>query len=194
MLSVIQETQQDFLKDLGLSDHNFARLDQLVSGDSKYLKDLRINLKTALQSENVTSKEAYLIALSAAVNEENNTLTDAFRTLAANHGATEAELAEAVAVTSLLSTNNILYRFKHFMHTDFYESAAPKVKMNIMMNPVGGKEFFELVSLAISAINGCERCVTSHEESVRKLGASEQRIFDAVRIAAVVVGVSKVIR
>lgn len=194
MLTVIQETQQDFLKDLGLSDHNFARLDQLVQGESKYLKDLRINLKTSLQAETLTLKEAYLIALSAAVNEENNALTDAFRELAAANGATEAELAEAVAVTSLLSTNNILYRFKHFMHTDFYESAPAKVKMNIMMNPVGGKEFFELVSLAISAINGCERCVTSHEDSVRKLGASEQRIFDAVRIAAVVVGVSKVIR
>jgi alkyl hydroperoxide reductase subunit D len=60
--------------------------------------------------------------------------------------------------------------------------------MNIMMNPVLGKEFFELMSLAVSAVNGCESCVNSHEESVRKLGSSEVRIFDAIRLAAIVKG------
>jgi alkyl hydroperoxide reductase subunit D len=60
--------------------------------------------------------------------------------------------------------------------------------MNIMMNPVLGKELFELISLAVSAVNGCESCVNSHEESVRKLGASEARIFDAIRLASVVRG------
>jgi AhpD family alkylhydroperoxidase len=48
-----------------------------------------------------------------------------------------------------------------------------------------GKEFFELISLAVSAVNGCEMCVRSHEQSLRALGASEERIFDAVRLASV---------
>jgi len=55
--------------------------------------------------------------------------------------------------------------------------------MNIMMNPVIKKELFELISLAVSAVNGCESCVISHEKSVRKLGASEARIFDTLRLA-----------
>jgi alkyl hydroperoxide reductase subunit D len=58
--------------------------------------------------------------------------------------------------------------------------------MNVMMNPVLGKEFFELMSLVISAVNGCERCVTSHENSVKQHGATEQRIYDAIRLAAVI--------
>ena len=62
------------------------------------------------------------------------------------------------------------------------------IKMNIMMNPVLGKELFELISLAVSAVNGCESCVNSHEESVRKFGSSENRIFDAIRLASVVRG------
>jgi len=57
---------------------------------------------------------------------------------------------------------------------------------------VMGKEFFELMSLAISAVNGCEMCVTAHENSLMELGSSEERVFDAVRIASVVVSATKV--
>jgi lipoyl-dependent peroxiredoxin subunit D len=39
-----------------------------------------------------------------------------------------------------------------------------RIKMNIMMKPVTGKEFFELMSLTISAVNGCEMCVNAHEK------------------------------
>jgi len=41
------------------------------------------------------------------------------------------------------------------------------------------------MSLVISALNGCERCVTSHESSVKQHGAGEPRIYDAVRLAGV---------
>ena len=57
--------------------------------------------------------------------------------------------------------------------------------MSIMANPVLGKEFFELLSLVISALNGCEMCVTSHEEAVVKHGTEQQRVLDAVRLGAV---------
>jgi alkyl hydroperoxide reductase subunit D len=40
--------------------------------------------------------------------------------------------------------------------------------------------------LVVSAVNGCERCVTSHEHSVKEHGATEPRIYDAIRLAAVI--------
>jgi alkyl hydroperoxide reductase subunit D len=58
--------------------------------------------------------------------------------------------------------------------------------MSIMMNPVFGKEFFELMSLAVSALNGCEMCVNAHEASLLKLGTSENRIFDTIKLTAIV--------
>jgi alkyl hydroperoxide reductase subunit D len=57
-----------------------------------------------------------------------------------------------------------------------------------MMNPVLGKEFFELVSLAVSSVNGCEMCVTSHEQSVMQHGSSESRVFEAVKLSAIMKG------
>ena len=56
--------------------------------------------------------------------------------------------------------------------------------MTIMGTPIMGKEFFELMSLAISALNGCEMCVNAHEDSLMKLGTSQARVYDAIRLAA----------
>ena len=68
---------------------------------------------------------------------------------------------------------------------EYYNTAPAGIRMSIMMNPVLGKEFFELASLTVSAINGCEMCVTSHEQSVKNHGATEARILDAVRLTAI---------
>ncbi|WP_276499027.1 carboxymuconolactone decarboxylase family protein [Pontibacter litorisediminis] len=195
MLTATQETKIDLLKDLGLAeDSSFPSLEKLTDTESRYLRDLRVNLKSALGGETLSIKEAYLLALAAAANEENDVLAKAFEAKALENGAEQGEVAEAIACASLLATNNILYRFRHFAGKEVYEQQPARIKMNIMMKPVLGKEFFELMSLAISAINGCERCVTSHEASVMQLGTTEPRIFDAIRVAAVVVGLSKIIK
>ncbi|HEY3521104.1 MAG TPA: carboxymuconolactone decarboxylase family protein, partial [Rhodanobacteraceae bacterium] len=41
-------------------------------------------------------------------------------------------------------------------------------------------------SLAVSAINGCGKCMESHEKTLRKHEVSAQAIQSAVRIAAVI--------
>jgi alkyl hydroperoxide reductase subunit D len=45
---------------------------------------------------------------------------------------------------------------------------------------------FELASLAVSAINGCGMCIDSHEANLKKEGASEDIIQEAVKIASVI--------
>src|SRR6185503_2027193 len=86
---------------------------------------------------------------------------------------TETELAELYSCVSLLNVNNVFYRFRHFTKKEYYETTPAGIKMSIMMNPVLGKEFFELVSLVVSSINGCEMCITSHEQSILQHGGSE---------------------
>ncbi len=196
----MNETKIDLLKDLGIDENgHFPVLEIMVEGEIKYIRDLRINLKNTLNSENLNSKEAYLIALAISVNERNKILIEAFTNHAKANGANGAEIAEAYACASTLAVNNVFYRFKHFIKNsnENYQNMPAGIKMNIMMSPVLGKELFELISLAVSAVNGCESCVNSHEESVRKYGlpngqagSSEARIFDAVRLAAIVRGLS----
>jgi alkyl hydroperoxide reductase subunit D len=191
---MLEETKKDLLNDLKLSsDHASPVLDRLISGESSYLRDLRMNIKTAMQMESIAGKEAALIAYAVAVNERHTILKSGLAEICIAEGCTSADLAEAAACASLLSANNVLYRFKHFIEKEEYQNMGAKMRMNIMMKPTLGKPFFELLSLGISAVNGCQQCVNSHEASVRELGISADKIFDTVRLCAIMVSATKVI-
>lgn len=190
----MNETVQEILAELGLPpEHTNFTLQQLAAGESKYLRDLKMNVKSVLQSEHLSSKETHLLALAVATNNYNEPLARVFAAKAKLLGATDAEIAEAQACASLLSANNVFYRFRHYVEKEAYTNAPARLRMNIMMNPVLGKEFFELVSLAVSAVNGCEMCVKSHEASVLHAGSSEARVWDAVRIASIITSLGKVV-
>lgn len=189
-----KDIKDDLIEDLGLEeDFTTSSLDALVDGDSRYIKDLRVNIKKTLKSDHLNKKEAALLALAVSANFKNETLKTFFRELAKEEEATEEEIGDATACASLLAANNVLYRFQHFVDNDSYSNMSAGIKMNIMAKPKLEKEFFEVVSLAISAVNGCEMCVKSHEKSLLKMDSSEERIFDAIRLASVVTSLDKVI-
>ena len=193
-MSEITETIGEILTGVGIDPaYRTASLDLLEAGESKYVRDLKLNLNSTLSSEYLSGKEIGLLGLSIAVNNNNKPLTDFYTGFAKKNEATNEEIAEAAACASLLASNNIFYRFRHFTQKEKYGQIPARIRMQIMMKPVTGKEFFELMSLAVSAVNGCEMCVNAHEDSLIKLGASEERIFDAVRIASLVTAAGKII-
>lgn len=182
------ESVISLLQDLGIDTaHTSKSLASMAVVNSKYLRDLKLNVSSTLGSSNLTRKEAYLLALSVAVNEKHDVLITAFENSARREGANDEELAETHACASLMNVNNTFYRFRHFMHdVEYYNKHPAGLRMSLMMNPLMGKALFELMSLVLSAINGCERCVTSHEHSVKLQGADEPRIYDAIRLGAVI--------
>lgn len=184
----MNETIQNLFTDLQIENgFQSESLNKLAAADNRFLKDLKLNVGAVLKSNNISKKEAALLALSVAANEKSTVLINAFEAMAKKEGATDAEIAEIHACTSLMNTNNIFYRFRHYLpQNQYYNNTPAGLRMSIMMNPILGKEFFELVSLAVSALNGCELCVTSHENSVKQHGATEARIYDAIRLTAVI--------
>jgi len=184
----------EILQSLGIdAAYRTESLMLLENGESRYLRDLKLNLASALTSEHLNAKECALVGLSIAINNNNTVLTQFFTRYAHEQGATAAETAEAAGCASLLAANNVFYRFRHFTHKEKYTQMPARIRMQLMMKPVTGKEFFELLSLAVSAVNGCEMCVNAHEDSLIKLGTTEERIFDAVRIASLVTAAGKII-
>jgi alkyl hydroperoxide reductase subunit D len=189
-----EDVKDDLLKDLGLDEeYSSSVLAALVDGESRYVKDLRVNLKNTLKSDHLTQRETALIAYAISVNAKNEMLKTFFTDLAKTHEASDEEIGDAAACASLLAANNVFYRFRHFVDKDSYNKMSAGLKMNIMTKPKLEKEFFELVSLAVSAANGCKKCVNSHEKSLLKMDSSEERIFDAIRLASVIVSLDKVI-
>ncbi|KAA0991223.1 carboxymuconolactone decarboxylase family protein [Dyadobacter aurulentus] len=179
-------TKDSLYKEVNLpAEFDSVLINKLAALDHRYLKDLKVNVSNVLKSNTLNRKEALLIAFSVAVNEKNTALISALEELLKSEGAEEKEIAEVTACVSLMNANNVFYRFRHFMHKEFYDNAPAGIKMSIMVNPVLGKEFFELLSLVVSALNGCEMCVTSHEQSVLNHGGTQARILDAVRLGAI---------
>ena len=193
-IETYSETTREFLEYLKVeNDFRSDSLDLLEEGKSRYAADLKLNFKNLFETELLTRKEIGLLGVALAVNANNAILKSFFATQALEAEATAPEIAEAVGCASLLSANNVLYRFRHFVHKDKYNEIPARIKMNIMGRPVNGKEFFELMSLAVSAVNGCEMCVKAHENSLIELGTKEERIFEAVRIASVITSTSKIV-
>jgi alkyl hydroperoxide reductase subunit D len=181
-----QDTAVQLLEAVGLTGEQVSsKLQSLVNVDARYLKDLKINVSNSLAAATLSKKEAYLIGVAVAVNEKHTDLQAAFEKLAIQEGAVDKDIAEVISCTSLMNANNVFYRFRHFVNKEFYTTTPAGIRMSIMANPVLGKEFFELLSLVVSALNGCEMCVTSHEEALLKHGTDQQRILEAVRLGAV---------
>ncbi|MGN7203603.1 carboxymuconolactone decarboxylase family protein [Pedobacter sp. SAFR-022] len=193
-MSANTEVIQEVLAIVGLdADYRNASLNLLEKGNSRYVRDLKLNFTSTLTSSYLSEKECALVALSIAVNNNNAVLTNFLEKHALEKGATAEEIAEAAGCASLLALNNVFYRFRHFTGKEKYTQIPARIRMQLMSSPVTGKEFFELMSIAVSAVNGCEMCVNAHEKSILALGSSEERVFDAVRIASIITATGKVI-
>ena len=65
--------------------------------------------------------------------------------------------------------------------------------MTRIAQPATNKLAFELMCLAVSAINGCEACIRSHEHVVIEGGLTEEHVLDAIRIASTINGAATAI-
>lgn len=185
---ITNETLDGLLNTINYKASAPTPLVDMAAKDARYLKDLKINISNALKYESLSDKESALLALSVAINEKSEGLEHSLKEKALHAGASEDEILETYACVSLLNVNNVFYRFRHFTKKEFYQTTPAGIKMTVMGNPQMGKEFFELMSLGISALNGCELCVNAHEESLIKMGTTQQRIYDTIRLYANVKG------
>ena len=92
-----------------------------------------------------------------------------------------------------MGMNNIYYRFLHLVEDPEYAQMPARLRMNVIGNPGIDKLDFELLSLAVSAVNGCGMCIVAHEKQLRKHEVSREAIQSAVRIAATVHAVAGVL-
>ncbi len=191
-METLNETTSELLNLIHINQPT-VMIEKLDEAESRYVKDLKVNLSNVLQSQYLTAKEIALLGLAVASNNKNSILIDSFIKMGKENEASDTEIAESIACASLLAGNNIFYRFRHFTDKESYQKMPAKIKMNIMMNPILGKEFFELVSLAVSAVNGCEMCVKAHEDSVLKHGSSEERVWDTIRLTSVIISLEKIV-
>jgi lipoyl-dependent peroxiredoxin subunit D len=150
-----------------MSKFNFNTLPEL--GDSPVARDLKINLERLLSDSHMTPdlSVAVLLATSTAVDYPDLTRwAEGTSLLSAEDSATAKEVA------GIMGMLNTYYRFRHFLGTESEQYGSTGLRMTSLAKPVIGKERFEVLALAVSIVNGCEKCVSSHEKALRELGVS----------------------
>jgi alkyl hydroperoxide reductase subunit D len=168
-----------------------AALDAIRDALPEQARDIKLNLQAVLGPGavgplgNLTPAQRWGVAVATAAAARNGALLGAILQDAAAE-VDAAVVDDALAAAALMAMNNVYYRFRHMVGKPSYSEKAARLRMNRLVKPATSKVDFELFSLAVSAVNGCEACVRSHEQVVTQGGLSEDAVHDAVRIAAVV--------
>ena len=148
-------------------------------------RDTKLNLQSVMQSVTLTTAQRWGVAVASAAAARNAELLAAMLADARDE-AGDAAIDDALAAASLMAMNNVYYRFRHMIGKQSYDAKPARLRMQRIAKPATNKVDFELFCLAVSAINGCEMCIRSHEAVVIEGGLTEDEVVDAVRIAAVV--------
>jgi len=170
-------------------------LDSIRDSLPAYARDLQLNLSAVLApggAPGLDERQIWAVALAAASASRNATFTARLQALAAQHlDATHVNAAHAAA--AIMAMNNVYYRFLHLVEDQEYAKLPARLRMSVIGNPGIARTDFELLSLAVSAINGCGSCVAAHERQLRQHGLERQAVQSAVRIAATVHAVARVL-
>jgi alkyl hydroperoxide reductase subunit D len=156
-----------------------------------YAKDLKLNLSTLLQQQELNEQQIWGTVAASAVASRNPQVIQALLTEAASHLSPQA-LEAAKSAAAVMGMNNIYYRFQHLAKNPKYATLPARLRMNVLRNHGIESVDFELWCTAVSAINGCGLCVDSHEQILRGKGMSEESILAAVRLASVIHGLAAV--
>ncbi|MDO5098732.1 MAG: carboxymuconolactone decarboxylase family protein [Corynebacterium sp.] len=166
-------------------------IDNLKAGLPEYAKDLKLNIGTLLRSTELNEQQLWGTLLASAAATRSEAVFSEVSEEAKTHLSDEAFNA-ALAAASIMAMNNVAYRAKSWLGSD-YAQVKMGLRMNVIANPGVEKVDFELWSLAVSAINGCEHCTIAHEKTVRGEGLTKEQVFEAVKIAATIQGVAQVV-
>ena len=157
-----------------------------------YVKDVKLNLTSVLGGNvsTLTLSQKWGCALAVAYSLKSKKVIDAFlgSSLEAEH-ITREVVEDAHAAAALMAMNNVYYRFKHLVGKEAYETRPARLRMTRIASPATSKLDFEMMCLAVSAVNGCGACMSAHEKVVLDGGSSEDAVHDVVRVASIVASV-----
>ena len=167
-------------------------LDALIDSLPPSAKDLKLNYSSLVRNNTeLTAQQLWGTVAASALATRSAALTAAVLADAAGQLSPQA-LEAAKTVAAVMGMNNIFYRFQHLSSNPRYSQMGARRRMNGLRGHGVEEVDFELWALAVSAINGCGKCVDAHEKVVREKGATEELVLAVVRVASVVYAIGAV--
>jgi lipoyl-dependent peroxiredoxin subunit D len=168
-------------------------LDSLIDSLPTSARDLKLNYSSLVRNNTeLTPQQLWGTVAASAIATRSVALTPIAMAAAAAQLSPQA-LEGARTATALMGMNNIFYRFHHLTSNPKYATMPARLRMNGLRGHGVEEVDFELWSLAVSAINGCGKCVDAHESVVREKGASEELVLAVIRVASVIHAIGTVL-
>lgn len=170
------------------------KLDEIIdevikNNETAIAKDLKLNLKKYLSPGNLSNSEVALIVYSLSHIIKIDILEAVAEEILLLNNYTQEQITEAKEISAFMAMLNTYYKFKNFVSNQSDYNAAG-LRMNAMAKPNLSKSEFETLALSHSLLNSCEFCVKAHEQELRKLGLSADKIHDVIRLTSVLKAVS----
>ena len=145
-------------------------MDAIINALPNHAKDLKLNYSSLVrQNTELTPEQLWGTVVASAMAVRNDQLTAAALAESAKH-IPEQAIEAAKTAAALMGMNNIYYRFQYLSSNEKYATMPARLRMNGMRTHGADPVNFELWSLAVSAINGCGKCVDAHEKVLREKG------------------------
>jgi alkyl hydroperoxide reductase subunit D len=170
----------------------FMSLEQIADSIPSFAKDLKLNLSSVLAQAELTPQQTWGTAVATALASRNSSLYRAIVAEAEKHLTPQA-LEAAKSAGAIMGMNNIYYRFQHLAENEKYSTIPARLRMNVIRTHGTDPLDFELWSTAVSAVNGCGKCIVAHEKVLLEKGVAAETIVASVRIASVIHGVAAVL-
>ena len=152
-------------------------------------RDLTLNFRKCLEESALDEQERFLNLLAVATSLENQSLIEFAITKLTEQGLSAEQILEARQSAAIMGMLNTYYKFKSFLSPEVAENySRTGLRMQSLAKPHNGKERFEMMSFAVSVVNGCPTCVSSHERALSGLGVSADKIHELARLASVTKG------
>ena len=167
-------------------------------GEREYAKDIKLNLGRVLEEDGapgLSLKQIQYVAMASAYALKNEyvikNIQEEVEEEFEKGTLSKKDLSVSKGVATIMAMNNVYYRFTHLVSNKEYQSMPAQLRMNIIANSGIEKVDFEIMSLAVSAINGCGLCIDSHVRELVKAGLSKSGVQSVIRIAATLSGTAQ---
>lgn len=168
-------------------------LEALAQGLPPYGADIAADLKTLTEEALLSDQQKWGCFVAAAHAVATPAALQAIEAAAAEAGLSADARLAARGAAAIMAQNNIYFRALALMKNQDYRAMRSRLRMSLAFKPGVPMDDFDLWCVAVSAIHGCPDCLDAHEDALRRRGVSAEAVQTALRIAAVVHAVSRVL-
>lgn len=169
-------------------------MEQFLNSLPEYAKDIKINIQNLISEQNnqLNYKQILGCALASAFATKNLQLIKIMQN-EVQSVLTNDEIRAVKIASTLMSMNNIYYRFTHLVEDKEYSQMPAGLRMRMLVEHKIDKIDFEIFSLAVSIINGCGMCIDAHANQLIKHGISKTQVQMVAKISSLINSLAQIL-